>query len=94
MTYTSSLRDALSLFARLNDAKVDTASAVDSLMNIAKDELKSLMNNTLNSIAKQQSEIQSIQEDLLQEKADNQQNPEEKKKALNKIPDKWYQLFL
>ena len=43
-----------------------SAGAVDSLMNIAKDELKSLMNNTLNSIAKQQSEIQSIQEDLLQ----------------------------
>lgn len=30
-------------------------------------------------------DIIQIQEDLLQEKADNQQNPEEKKKALNKI---------
>ncbi len=43
-----------------------SAQKVDSLVNKSKDELKSLMNNTLNSIAKQQMDIQSIQDDLLQ----------------------------
>jgi len=43
-----------------------SSSKVDSLVNKSKDELKSLMNRTLNSIAKQQLEIQSIQNDLLQ----------------------------
>lgn len=39
---------------------------IDSILSSSKDELKSLMNSTLNSLIKQQKEIQSIQDELFQ----------------------------
>ena len=75
---TSSINEAIEYYKLLKDRQQNRLEKDDNYLplNIA---------CVFSPPAEGNKDIQQIQEDLEQEKADNQQNPEEKKKALNAI---------